>query len=143
MSDNLRLTFPHGLITKISVGEFTLLTDYTEERGGNGVAPNPWRLFLSALLSCHGVNLAKYCRQHNLDYSQVSLELVPFVEDVRCDPFPEYHICVTVPEDFPKEHLEPMVQFFTDCPVSNHLTTLKPIVKTFVNATLMSDKRRA
>ena len=142
MSDNLRLIFPHGLITKISSGEFTLLTDYTEERGGNNIALNPWRIFLSALLSCHGVNLAKYCRQHQLDYSKITLELAQFVEDIRTDEFPEYHIHVNVPDDFPQEHIAPMVKFFTDCPVSNHLTTLKPIVKTYINEQLMSDKRR-
>lgn len=36
MSDELELTYPSGLITKTKIddGEFTILTDYQEERGG-------------------------------------------------------------------------------------------------------------
>lgn len=136
--DSLTLSYPGGLITKITTGEFTLLTDYPEERGGNNIAMNPWRVFLSALLACEGVNLAKYCREHGLDYSQVKLELIPHVIDSKTDEFPEYHLHVNVPSDFPQEHIAPMVAFFTNCPVANHLTKLKPILKTFVNDELVS-----
>ncbi|WP_439234163.1 OsmC family protein [Lonepinella koalarum] len=140
--DKLTLTLPSGFITKIQVGEFTLLTDYPKDRGGSGIALNPWRLFLAAMLSCHGVNLAKYCYQQGLDYSQIEVNLIPLVEDCKTDEFPEYQIHVRLPPDFPSEHIQPMVDFFTDCPVANHLVKLKTILKTFVNGKLICTHAR-
>lgn len=144
MSDELELTYPSGLITKTKIddGEFTILTDYQEERGGYNISYSPWKVFLTAILTCQGVNLAKYCREYDIDYSQVSLKLVPKVEDILRDEFPEYHLQVSVPEYFPQDHIEPMVEKFMDCPVTNHLTELKPVLKTFVNDELIGEKRR-
>ena len=144
MSDELELTYPSGLITKTKIddGEFTILTDYQEERGGYNISYSPWKVFLTAILACQGVNLAKYCREYDIDYSQVSLKLVPKVEDILRDEFPEYHLQVSVPESFPQDHIEPMVEKFMDCPVTNHLTELKPVLKTFVNDELIGEKRR-
>ncbi|MDO5457751.1 MAG: hypothetical protein Q4F26_05320 [Atopococcus tabaci] len=144
MSDELELTYPSGLITKTKIddGEFTILTDYQEERGGYNISYSPWKVFLTAILTCQGVNLAKYCREYDIDYSQVSLKLVPKVEDILRDEFPEYHLQVSVPESFPQDHIEPMVEKFMDCPVTNHLTELKPVLKTFVNDELIGEKRR-
>ncbi|TDQ57013.1 putative OsmC-like protein [Mesocricetibacter intestinalis] len=142
MDDILHLSLPGGLITKVKAGEFTLLTDYPQERGGTNIALNPWRIFLSAILSCQGVNLAKYCLEHKLDYQKIEISLIPLVQDNRKDEFPEYHLKVSLPPDFPAEHIEPMVAFFNDCPVANHLTKLKPILKTFVNERLISEMKR-
>lgn len=144
MSDELELTYPGGLITKTKIddGEFIILTDYQEERGGYNISYSPWKVFLTAILTCQGVNLAKYCREYDIDYSQVSLKLVPKVEDILRDEFPEYHLQVSVPESFPQDHIEPMVEKFMDCPVTNHLTELKPVLKTFVNDELIGEKRR-
>lgn len=144
MSDKLELTYPSGLITKTKIngGEFTILTDYEEERGGYNISYSPWKVFLTAVLSCQGVNLAKYCREHDIDYSEVTVNLESHVEDIRHEEFPEYHLKVTVPDSFPKDHIEPMVNSFMDCPVINHLTELKPVMKTFVNDELIGEKRR-
>ncbi|MGX6486311.1 MAG: OsmC family protein [Aerococcus sanguinicola] len=140
--ENLKLTFPGGLVTKTKIGETTLITDYPEERGGNGISFNPWKVFLSAILTCQGVNLAKYCQAHNLDYSDIELELKAKVEDTRRDEFPEYDLKVTIPDNLPEDSIADMVQSFMDCPVVNHLTELKPIMKTYVNGELMGEKRR-
>lgn len=144
MSDELELTYPSGLITKTKIddGEFTILTDYQEERGGYNISYSPWKVFLTAILTCQGVNLAKYCREYDIDYSQVSLKLITKAEDILRDEFPEYHLQVSVPESFPQDHIEPMVEKFMDCPVTNHLTELKPVLKTFVNDELIGEKRR-
>lgn len=144
MSDELKLTFPGGLITKTKIddGEFTILTDYQEERGGYYISYSPWKIFLTSILTCQGVNLAKYCREHNIDYNNVELSLLPVVEDIKYQEFPEYHLNVKLPEDFPNEHIGPMVEEFMDCPVTNHLTELKPILKTYVNSELIKKKKR-
>lgn len=68
------------------------------------------------MLSCQGVNLAKYCREYNIDYSEVTVNLESHVEDIRHEEFPEYHLKVTVPDSFPKDHIEPMGQQFHGLP---------------------------
>lgn len=144
MSDKLEITYPGGLITKTKIddGEFTILTDYQKERGGYDISYSPWKVFLTAILSCQGVNLAKYCREHDIDYSQISLRLVTKVEDILTDEYPEYHIKVDVPEDFPQDYLDSMVEKFMNCPVTNHLIELKSVLKTFINDKLIGEKRR-
>lgn len=142
MSEKLSLTFPGGLVTKTKINDFTFLTDYPEDRGGKNLAVNPWNVFLAAILTCQGVNLAKYCLQHDVDYSQVKIELIPLVEDTRRQEDPEYQLRVDLPEDFPQDHIQPMVDFFTDCPVANHLTELKPVLTTYINGDLVSRKIR-
>ena len=141
-NNNIHLTFPTGLVLKLDAGDFTLLTDYSEERGGNNLAINPWRVFLSSIIACQGVNLAKYCRAKGIDYSKVSIDLIPFVEDTARDEFPEYHLKVRLPEEFPQEVIQEMVDSFTNCPVVNHLTVLKPIFKTYINGQLMKTRAR-
>lgn len=143
MDQNLKLSFPGGLVTKTDMGDFILITDYPEDRGGTNISFNPWRLFLSSILTCQGVNLAKYCVANDLDYKNFEIELESLVEDNRRDPFPEYHLKVSIPDDFPKEHIETMVEFFNDCPVVNHLTKLNPIVKTYVSDKLVSSMERS
>ncbi|MGX7167533.1 OsmC family protein [Facklamia hominis] len=142
MKETMSLSFPCGLVTKTEMGDFTLITDYPEDRGGTNIAFNPWRLFLASILTCQGVNLAKYCREHNLDYSKITIKLESLVEDNKNDPFPEYHLMVEIPEDFPKDQIKPMTTYFNDCPVVNHLTKLNPIIKTYMNNELISVKER-
>lgn len=142
MSDIIKTTYPNNLILKSNIGEFILLNDYPEDRAGNNVSFNPWKMFLAAILNCQSVNLAKYCKEYGLNYSNVEVELVSLVENNNEDMFPEYHIKVDLPEDFPANHIEPMVAFFNDCPVANHLTKFKPILKTFINNELASEHKR-
>ncbi len=140
----ISLEYPGGLMTKMKIddGEFNMITDYQVERGGNYTSYSPWKVFLSAILSCQGVNLAKYCREHDIDYSQVTLELHQMKEGIKDEEFPEYHLKIQLPEDFPEEHIKPMIDSFMDCPVVNHLTDLKPIFKTYVNDEFQLEKRR-
>lgn len=142
--ETLSLSYPGGLITetKINDGEFRILTDYEKERDGYNISYSPWKVFLTSILACQGVNLAKYCREKNIDYSEVTINLESHVEDIKNEEFPEYHLQVSVPESFPQDYIEPMVEKFMDCPVTNHLTELKPVLKTFVNDELIGEKRR-
>lgn len=138
----IRLTYPGNLILKLDLGDHTMITDYPGDRDGQNVSFNPWLVFLSAILSCQAVNLAKYCKANGLDYQDVKVELRPYSEDPKTTLHPEYNLCIELPEDFPKIHIQPMVESFMDCPVVNHLTELKPIMKTFVNDKEILEKRR-
>ena len=142
MDNKITLKYPSNLVCDIHVGEHRLITDYPVERGGYNVAISPWEVFLSSIIACQGVNLAKYCKEHQLDYSEIELELVPIVSDTRRDPNPEYQIRIDIPETFPSEHINEMVRFFSDCPVVNHLTKLNPILSTYINGELVIKNER-
>ena len=138
----IKLTFPGGLITKTQIQDYTVITDYPEEYGGSDVAMNPWFIFLSAIISCHGVNIAKYCMAYGLDHSQIVVELFPMMEDALSDPHPEYVISIQLPDDFPSEHRAGLIEFCTNCPVAKQLTQLEPVVSTYLDGKLVSRMER-
>lgn len=140
-NSNIKITFPKDFVLAIEARDHRFLADYPVESGGSNLAPSPWELFLSSLTACQAVNLLKYCRAHDIPYEDVEVELQPMMEDIKHGKEGEFRLAVTVPETFPKEHIEPMVASFMACPVGNQLTENKPWLSTYVNGKLIQEKR--
>ena len=117
----LELTFPGGHRTRTTVQGFTIETDYPEYLGGEGSAPAPWHIFLSALTSCAGIHIRNYCAGHNLPYTEIRITLDPVVSANDPDWFTDFNLDIFLPEGFPAEHIEPMLAEAGNCRVAKHL----------------------
>lgn len=120
----LKQTFPGGMVTKTEIDGFEIITDYPIELGGENKYPKPWSLFLSTVTSCHGVHVLQYCIENNIPYDKIYLTL-DIVEDPEHGEgkYTDFIIKDHLPEDFPEEHIVPMLKETSeDCWINRHLT---------------------
>ncbi len=119
----LELTFPGGYKTKSKINGFEIVTDYPEELGGKNEYPKPWDVFLAMITACHGVHVVGWCIENEVPYEDIKLTL-----EVKEDPnqegkFTDFIIEDNLPESFPKDRIEEMIEEATgDCWINRHLT---------------------
>ena len=120
---DLELTFPGRYKTKISVSGFELITDYPIEEGGDNEYAKPWDLFLASVVSCHGIHVLTWCAENGVPYEDIRLTLEIVEDKEREGKFTDFVIEDNLPENFPRDRIEEMLEETTrDCWVNRHLT---------------------
>ncbi|MCF8332475.1 MAG: OsmC family protein [Bacteroidales bacterium] len=101
-------------------GLFTIKTDQPEEAGGDNQYPEPFKMFLSSLGTCAGVNIKNFCDERGLDASQVKLE-----QKMKYHPhkkiISEFKLKIHIPDDFPKKYDNALIKSAELCAVKRHL----------------------
>ena len=119
--DTVKLTFTGGHKIKSEIGGFVINTDYPKIYGGEGTAPEPWYVFLASLAACQGIHIRNYCDSNNLPYEDIKITLDPIVSKDDPDWFTDFNLKILVPNSFPKEHIDPMINAAKECRVVKHL----------------------
>lgn len=114
-----------GYSAKTLVDDFTIVTDYPVEYGGEGKGPSPMALFLSSIISCQGTTIRNYCAENGIEYSDIILELIPQPHEEIEEYFPNFKVNIKLPNDFPQEHASKVIEAAQSCPVQMHLTNYK------------------
>ncbi|MBO9523657.1 MAG: OsmC family protein [Nocardioidaceae bacterium] len=120
-------------------GEHTVVVDEPREFHGDGIAPNPFGLVLSALGGCIAGTLRGVARQHDFDYDRASIRLSLRINRPTSGPLDpgerELRISriiaqVTVHGDLTPEQQALLTHGVETCPVGNTLRRGLNLVET-------------
>ncbi|HWA58971.1 MAG TPA: OsmC family protein [Gemmatimonadales bacterium] len=114
------VTFPGGKRVDAEYGGFTIRTDQPPQSGGEGLAPQPFDLFLASIATCAGIYAKGYC-----DTRGIATEGLALVMRIERDPV-ERRIArlvleFTLPAGFPEKHREGLIRAAELCAVKKHL----------------------
>jgi ribosomal protein S12 methylthiotransferase accessory factor len=123
MGLEITLSFPGGKKVFAQVGDFVVETDQSRESGGDGSAPEPFRLFLASIATCSGIYVLDFCTNRG-----ISMEGIRLIqkheynrEKKRLDKVTQE---IHVPKDFPQKYHEALIRASKLCAVKK--TMLDP-----------------
>ncbi|MDD4737540.1 MAG: OsmC family protein [Kiritimatiellae bacterium] len=120
MNSEIKVTFPGGKKVDAEIKGMMVHTDQAVEDGGEGTAPAPFDYFLVSLATCSGIVAAAYCRRKGISTEGLTVSMDAPWDDARnrCDQV-TFHL--TLPKDFPEDHIEPIRQRVEACAVKKHI----------------------
>lgn len=117
---DMNVTFSDGLKVNVDTGTFTISTDQAVAAGGDGSAPDPFTYFLASLAACAGIYILSFCKQRDIDPSEISITQTPvfnpetrMISDIKLD--------IHVPEFFPDKYRKALIRAADQCAVKRHL----------------------
>ncbi len=120
MSTTVEVSFPGGKRVDAKIGDKIIKTDQPVKEGGEGSAPEPFRLFLASIATCAGGYALEFCRARNIPTDGMALTMT-------CDFDPEVKryrkmtIDLKLPDGFPKKHEAAIVRSMDLCAVKRHI----------------------
>jgi ribosomal protein S12 methylthiotransferase accessory factor len=116
----MKVTFPGGKRVDAFTDGFTIATDQLPMSGGEGLAPEPFTLFLASIATCAGIYIKGFCDQRGIDASSIEL-----YQDLEYNPVKRMisviQLEIKVPTDFPMKYDRALVQTAGLCAVKRHL----------------------
>jgi len=114
------VTFPGGLKTATRVGDYTILSDQDEKRGGQGAAPPPFVQFLASIASCAGIYVLEFCRVREIPTEGLRLiQSVDFDEKNPADT--RIRIELFLPPGFPAKYEKAVARVAHSCSVEKQI----------------------
>ena len=86
---------------------------------GEDTAPSPFDVFLSGVAACTAYFAQRYCRKWNLSHEGIRVELDPVFNAQHA--LTDVRLRLTVPKDFPRDHLPGLLRNASACPVKKAL----------------------
>jgi ribosomal protein S12 methylthiotransferase accessory factor len=99
---------------------FTIQTDQPASEGGDGMAPEPFDLFLASLGTCAGVYVVYFCESRNIPYENIRLTL-GFQNNEKTHMMEQITIDLNLPSDFPEKYRKAVVRAAEMCTVKRTL----------------------
>jgi ribosomal protein S12 methylthiotransferase accessory factor len=123
MALEIELTFPGGKRVDAQVGEFLVKTDQSSLSGGDGSAPEPFRLFLTSIATCSGIYILDFCTNRGIpldgirfiqkhEYNREKKRLEKVIQEIH------------VPKGFPEKYHKALIRASKLCAVKK--TMLDP-----------------
>ena len=112
------------------VDGFTIVTDQPVSNGGQGVAPDPFTLFLASIGTCAGFYVSAYCRARNIPTEGIALR--QRVDKDASGPVTHIGLEIGVPPDFPAAQREGLLRAAASCKVKKLLAAPPPVEITLV-----------
>ena len=101
-------------------GPFTVQTDQSRPDGGEGSAPSPFDLFLSATATCAGYYVLRFCQTRGLATSGLHLTQHREV-DPASGHVTKILIDIQLPPGFPEKYRAAVIRAAEQCMVKKHL----------------------
>jgi ribosomal protein S12 methylthiotransferase accessory factor len=102
-------------------GNFDITTDQPVAAGGEELAPTPFELFLSSLVTCAGIFVREFCIGRSLPTENVYLEQeMEFNKEIK--KISKIAIHIFIPQDFPEKYDTAIINSASLCLVKRHLT---------------------
>jgi putative redox protein len=102
------------------LGRFTIHTDQSPANGGEGIAIEPFALFLVSLATCAGAYVVEFCKARDIPTEGIRL-----VQHSDSDPVTGHlervRLEVQVPENFPPRYREAVARAAAACKVGKAL----------------------
>ena len=115
----MTINFPGGSRVDAHFFFFLVKTDNPPE--GDGVAPSPFALFLSALGTCAGVYVQSFCEQRGLPVDDIRIHLRNFADPEKSGMTGKIALEIQVPPSFPEKYYPALVRSAQQCAVKKHL----------------------
>jgi putative redox protein len=116
----MKVSFPGGKRVDAEYHGFTILTDQPPKAGGEGLAPQPFDLFLASIATCAGIYVKGYCDARHI--ATDGLELRMDVErNEKGGRVARLSIEILLPRDFPDKHRDAVVRAAELCSVKKHI----------------------
>lgn len=117
---DIQVTLGAGKRVDAQVNGFSIQTDQPARNGGEGVAPDPFTLFLASLATCAGFYVSAFCRARGLAAEEVRL-----VQHSETDPetgrLKDVRIQIVLPPGFPDKYRDAVVRAAGTCKVKKTL----------------------
>jgi len=123
MSNEMKVVFPGGKKVNVQYDGFEIETDQAIDAGGEGLAPEPYDLFLASLATCAGIYIVGFCERRNLSLEGISVTQ-SWERDTEARRMATIRITVETPPDFPRKYLKAIERSVHQCAVKK--TILDP-----------------
>jgi putative redox protein len=120
MTMEMQIHFPGGKRVTASYKGFSVETDQPQSEGGNGLAPEPYDLFLSSLGTCAGVYIVYFCESRNISTEELSMTL-RFERNESSHLVEKIAIKVHLPSGFPDKYRKAVIRAAQMCTVKRSL----------------------
>lgn len=115
---------------EMNLDGFNLITDASEEIGGNNLGPRPKQLLLSSLIGCTGIDVMSILDKMKVDLDDVFIDAITHSTDDTPSVYENIKLVYTfVGKDLPKDKIERAVKLSQEkyCGVSAMLEKVTPI----------------
>ena len=99
----MEISFPGNKKVVSFYKGFSIETDQPQDEGGDGSAPEPFDLFLSAMGTCAGISVIYFCEERNIDTTGMKMSLL-FDRNEQTHLIETVHIQISLPPEFPKKY---------------------------------------
>ncbi len=115
------VTHAGGKKLDAAIGGFTIRTDQSTDKGGEGTAPNPLQLFFASLAGCAAYFAVTFCQGRDIPTENLSVRLKTGDPDPESKLFENIHIEVDLPEGFPEKYRDGILRSIEQCSVKKHI----------------------
>ena len=120
MKQTIEVQFPGGKKVDAKMGNMVIKTDQSQERGGEGSAPEPFTLFLASIATCAGVYALGFCHSRTISAEGMALTMdYEFDEGKKMVTTVQLHL--KLPEGFPEKYKTSIIKAMDLCTVKRHL----------------------
>ena len=116
----MQINFPGGKHVTSTYKGFTVETDQPQSEGGNGSAPEPYDLFLSAIGTCAGVYIVYFCESRDIPTGDISMTL-RFERNEKSHLMEKIAIEIHLPPAFPDKYRKAVIRAAEMCTVKRNL----------------------
>ena len=134
---DIQIHLRDGTRVDAEVDGYTVVTDQPSADGGEGMAPDPFTLFLASIGTCAGFYVGAYCRARGIPTDGIDIH--QHVEKDAGGKLTHIDIRITLPADFPAEQSEGVLRAAGSCKVKKTLAAPPPIEITWVSADVVQD----
>jgi putative redox protein len=118
----MEISFPGNKKVTAHYKGFAIDTDQPKEDGGEGSAPEPFALFLSAIGTCAGIYVLYFCEERNIDMTGMKMSL-EFDRNEQTHLVETVHIHISLPPGFPEKYRSAVVRTAGLCTVKRNILT--------------------
>jgi len=118
--EEMKVIFAGGKKVNSYYKGFTVETDQPFDEGGEGLAPEPYDLFLASIGTCAGVYVVYFCDERGIDISDLKMT-VAFERNEKTHLIETVRIHMDLPPGFPKKYRSAVVRAAALCTVKRSL----------------------
>jgi len=119
----MKISFPGGMRVDAHYKDFVIRTDQEKEAGGEGMAPEPYDLFLASVATCAGIYILSFCRRRGLSLEGIEIRQ-SWERQLEPRRMARIRIEIRTPPDFPAKYLKALERSVHQCAVKK--TILDP-----------------
>ncbi len=117
---DMNIFFPGGKKVSADYKDFTIETDQPKTEGGDGLAPEPYDLFLASIGTCAGVYVVYFCDERGIDTSGIHMTL-QFDRNEEKHLTERVRIHLDLPSDFPEKYKKAVIKVAERCTVKRNI----------------------
>lgn len=119
---SIDITFPGGKKVAAHIAGHVVMTDQPYSNGGENTAPSPFDLFFASLATCAGFYASAFCTRRNISMHGLTMRMLCH-EGERSKMYDKVVVEMILPEDFPRDQVEPLKRSVDSCTVRKHIVT--------------------